>query len=237
MQKLIDTADGHVERFHGAAALVCATGYEFDSIGKILDNITAINDGLIAGYICDKPVLLIRAGVGKVNAAVATACIVKQFSPSAVISFGACGALAEGLSIYDVIVCDSAYQHDFDTTALGDADCFISGTDIVYFPADKRISNALSDACSARRGILATGDRFIEGAHSRARAGRLGAIICDMEGAAVAQACHILDTPFAAVKVVSDTSNPEEYTQFLSRALKILAEAFKRYFNMQDFVL
>lgn len=235
MQADIRQAGGQGDRFFGAAALVCATEYEFESVGKILDEITVINDGLIAGFICGKPVLLMQAGVGKVNAAVATACLIGRFRPSAVVSFGACGALTGELSIYDVIVADSAYQHDFDSTALGEADCCICGMDIVYFPADARITNALADACSAKRGILATGDQFIEGEHNKARAARLGGVVCDMEGAAVAQACHILDTPFAAVKVVSDSSNPVEYMQFLSRALQILAEAFKRYFSVQNF--
>lgn len=214
------------ERFQGAVALVCATEAEFESIGKIFSDAAALQDGILAGYIGYRLALLVRAGIGKVNAAVATALVIERFTPSAVICFGACGALVKGLSIYDVIVADSAYQHDFDTTALGDPDCCVCGTGIVYFPVDNRISNTLADACSAKRGIFATGDRFVEGDGDRVRAGRLGAVVCDMECAAIAQTCFLMNIPFAAIKIVSDTSNSVEYTHFLSRALQILKDAF-----------
>ena len=66
-------------------------------------------------------VVLVKAGIGKVNAARCTQLLIDRFSPSAIVNTGIAGGLAPGLSVGDVVVAAGVLQHDFDVTAFGHA--------------------------------------------------------------------------------------------------------------------
>ena len=58
-------------------------------------------------------VVLVKAGIGKVNAARCTQLLIDRFSPSAIVNTGIAGGLAPGLSVGDVVVAAGVLQHDF----------------------------------------------------------------------------------------------------------------------------
>jgi len=139
--------------------------------------------------------------------------------PASVLNLGVAGALDERLHIGDIVIAESAVQHDVDTTALGDPAGMISGPNIVYIPCDEKAKEALLRAAQ-RQGlpsltaVIATGDRFIEAQDEKhALRGTFGAAACDMEGGAIAQVCYENKTPYAAYRAVSDTlnGNGQEY--------------------------
>ena len=124
-------------------------------------------------------VVLVKAGIGKVNAARCTQLLINRFSPSAIVNTGIAGGLAPGLSVGDVVVATGVLQHDFDVTAFGHAKGYLctggDDTAATVFPADEALSGCFAAAAQAilgeghvHRGLIATGDQFISGAQIRA---------------------------------------------------------------------
>lgn len=157
------------------------------------------------------PVCLARCGVGKVHAALCAAVMIREMGVDAVLNVGVAGALDERLRIGDVVVADSAVQHDVDTTPLGDPLGMVSGPDMIHFPCDGTL-RALLDRAAAAAGltalhaVVATGDQFVAAEEQQDFLRRYyGAAACDMEGGAIAQTCYEMGVPYAACRAISDT--------------------------------
>ena len=164
--------------------------------------------------------VIAECGVGKVNAAITASLMIHAFSPKAIINTGVSGALSPELSVGDVVIGDSFVQHDMDTSPIGDPVGFVSGPDLVYFPADPDlVAAAASSAVSlGQRAIcarIASGDQFIAGGEAKGRIRRLfDAATCEMEGAAIAHACYQLGVPVAVIRSISDLANGESPIDF-----------------------
>lgn len=137
-------------------------------------------------HVSELPVLV--TGAGKVNAAVAVATILGQYSPSHVVNLGTAGALHDGLVGTHVI--GTVLQHDFDDAALHALTGLHFGEPI-----------ALADAGP----VLATGDAFVSDQVTRARLAARADLV-DMEGYAIAVAARAADLPVTLVKRVSDSA-------------------------------
>jgi adenosylhomocysteine nucleosidase len=156
--------------------------------------------------------VLVKAGVGKVNAAMCTQILVDDFDADAVICTGSAGALHDGLDIGDVIVAEDCVQHDVRVDFLGLPPGQIPFSDLRFFSADP----ALVDAARAvdlsehtlRVGRLCTGDTFIQDEERRgAIREELDGDCVEMEGAAVGQVCTLNDVPFLLVRAISDRAD------------------------------
>ena len=73
----------------------------------------------ITGKIQKKNCVLIKSGIGKVNAARTTQILIDNFDLECVINAGAAGAINYLLNIGDVVIAKHVVQHDFDITAFG----------------------------------------------------------------------------------------------------------------------
>lgn len=181
------------------------------------------------GTIFGKPVVIARCGVGKVFAAMCTTAMIIKYSPRLIVNTGVGGALSRELSCADIVVATRLVQHDMDTSPLGDPVGLISGINKVYFDADKRAAEVLMSAAEklgipAKRGVIASGDQFVASSAVKDRiVSAFGADVCEMEGAAVAQAAFVGGTPFAVVRAISDGADgnsPLDFPTFLSIAVK-----------------
>ena len=113
-----------------------------------------------------------------------------------------------------------------DTSPIGDPVGMISGINLIYLPCDESLRESLFRAAeaaglNAQRGTIATGDRFLDRLEDKQRLRTLfGALACDMEGGAIAQAAYELGVPYAAYRCISDTlhGNGEEYVVNADRA-------------------
>lgn len=181
------------------------------------------------GTIYGKPVVIARCGVGKVFAAICTTAMIIKYSPGLIVNTGVGGALSPELACADIVVATRLVQHDMDTSPLGDPVGLISGINKVYFDADERAADVLMRAAEslripAKRGVIASGDQFVADKESKNRiVSAFGADVCEMEGAAVAQAAYVNGTPFAVVRAISDGADgnsPLDFPTFLSVAVK-----------------
>jgi adenosylhomocysteine nucleosidase len=141
------------------------------------------------------------------------------------------GATAEDLSVGDVVIGDSAVQHDVDVTALGYTPGTVPGSPESWQADDElvAVATAVARTIAARSsangapsfvvrvGTVATGDQFIS---SPARAAELrdsfGAVCAEMEGAACAQVCAAWAVPFVIVRSISDNANHTATVDFRS---------------------
>ena len=189
------------------------------------------------GSLEGRRVAIMRCGVGKVFAAVAAEALVIATSPSLLVNTGVGGALARGLKTGDIVIADKLVQHDMDTSAIGDPVGLVSGINKVYFEADERAVKVLSEGASAlglnsRVATVASGDKFIADKGEKERIVSLfGASVCEMEGAAIAHAAYLSETPAVVIRAISDSADEGatmDYLEFLPIAAKNSA-ALTRY--------
>lgn len=171
------------------------------------------------GILSGRQIVLVKAGIGKVNAARCTQLLIDHYHPNAIINTGIAGGLAPGLCVGDIVVADGLLQHDFDVTAFGHARGYLctGGDDSVptIFHTDKRLSDALAEAArvvlckeKVHTGLIATGDQFISGRESKAVIYDVfHASAAEMEGGAIAQVAALSDVPFTVIRAISDLAD------------------------------
>jgi len=178
------------------------------------------------GVIDGTPVVVVQSGIGKVNAALCAQRLIMQFGVTHVINSGIAGAIAHGLRVQDVVVSTSALYHDMDVVAFGHKICEIPEMDCSDFPADeamiKAAQRAFSSLESARghqilAGRIASGDQFVASKEVKEEIVRRCNPMCvEMEGAAIAHACYLNNTPYVVIRCMSDMAddNGEETYSF-----------------------
>ncbi len=173
------------------------------------------------GTLCGVPCVIVKCGIGKVAASVMTEAMILRYAPSLIVNTGVGGALAPDLRIGDIVIADRAFQHDMDTSPIGDPVGLISGINKIYFDADQDASARLLAAgrvlgFSVKRGTVATGDRFISGNAEKAKIVGMfpDAAVCEMEGGAIAHTAYLNGTPFAIVRAVSDVADDSSHMDY-----------------------
>lgn len=177
------------------------------------------------GDIDGNSVIAMKSGIGKVNAALATSAMIKQFAPELVINTGVAGGTGSQAKILDVVVADRIAYHDVwcgPGTQYGEA----ANCPKFFTPSDEILHNpALTPDEHLRHGLIASGDIFVSDPAVIAHIKDLypDVMAVDMESAAIAHTCHLLETPFCAIRVVSDTpgehdDNASQYDNFWESA-------------------
>ena len=212
-----------MEKTFQTIGVIAAMQIEIDGIrAKLSESKTETVSGIeyVRGTLHGKTVIAAKCGVGKVFAAMCAQTMLLRYAPDCIVHTGVAGGLADGLSIFDLVIATHVVQHDMDTSALGDPVGMISGPNIVEIPCDGDIVAALcrsADALSKpyQLGVVATGDQFIctEDARQRIRT-RFGAAACEMEGGAVGQVCYVNGTPFGILRSISDGGNDAATVDF-----------------------
>ena len=72
-----------------------------------------------SGSLSGIKVVLVQSGIGKVASALATALLIQQFKPDAVINTGSAGGFDPQLNVGDVVISTEVRHHDVDVTAFG----------------------------------------------------------------------------------------------------------------------
>ena len=174
-------------------------------------------EGRLAGH----DVVVVKCGIGKVNAAVCAQALVDRFAVTHLVNTGIAGSLdPEALDIGDLVVATDCVQHDFTVGPLGYAPGLIPGREKPEFVADPLMRQVALEAAAAAapevrtvEGRVASGDQFIAAEKDRERiVSTFGARCCEMEGAAIAQVATLNGVPFAVVRAISDKPGTEGQT-------------------------
>lgn len=182
----------------------------------------------VTGTLHGKKIVTAVCGIGKVAAAMCAQTMILRYAPERIINTGVGGSLSEKLAIGDVAVAESLVQHDMDTSPLGDPVGFISGINVINMPCDPKVVEILEksvesvEGIKAIRGVIASGDQFIaDPAKKDFIKSNFNAVVCEMEGASIAQVCYTNGVPFGVVRAVSDCadgSSHMDYGEFLPMA-------------------
>ena len=132
-----------------------------------------------------------------------------------VVNTGVAGSLDAAIDIADLVVSTDALYHDMDVTPLGYEPGQLPGMDCLAFPADPALRAAIEHAAAVAApdvhvfsGRVVSGDQFIASSQAKERlAQEFGGMCCEMEGAAIAHACHVNGVPFAVVRAISDKAD------------------------------
>jgi len=149
-------------------------------------------------------------GVGKVNAAMKLAEILKTEHIETIYNFGFAGA-SGAYEVGDVVLIDQTNYHDFNLTMFGYAEGQVPGYPAV-FKSNLALVNQIKNLYpKVKNGYLLTGDTFMTDI-------RPGNYVYDMEGAALYQVAHNYRIPIVSIKVISDVigmeNHIESYTSF-----------------------
>ena len=128
--------------------IIAAMQEEMQEIQKIMDNVkeTKIYDlNFIIGEISNYKVVLVEAGVGKVNAARTTQILIDNFEVDAIINVGSAAASNEKLNIGDIVIANKLVQHDFDITAFGHDKGYITGVGD-YISSDSQLIEKIKNS-------------------------------------------------------------------------------------------
>ncbi|MBE6779586.1 MAG: 5'-methylthioadenosine/S-adenosylhomocysteine nucleosidase [Ruminococcaceae bacterium] len=149
-------------------------------------------------------VISILCGIGKVNAAAATVCLISM-GCDIILNYGLSGGVS-GIGRGEITLPDRFLEHDFDLQVLGYKPCEKPAQASYIYNADKSLMNlGLGIIPNAKLGTAVTGDRFIcDDVVRVSLAESFNAMSCDMETAAIAYVCEYSSTPFLAVRRVSD---------------------------------
>ncbi len=208
--------------------IIGAMHIEIETIKALMENkVSETVSGVeyIKGSLHGREIVVAVCGIGKVAAAMCAQTMILKFSPECVINTGVGGSLSTKLAIGDIAVAESLVQHDMDTSPLGDPKGLISGINIINIPADERVVEVLLKGVEelqnikAVKGVIASGDQFIASSEKKKYITDLfDAIVCEMEGASIAQVCCTNGVPFGVVRAVSDCadgSSHMDYGEFL----------------------
>lgn len=187
------------------------------------------NLNFIIGSVSSKTCILVKCGVGKVNAARTTQILIDKYAVNAVINIGSAGGVNEKLNINDIVISKKLVQYDFDITKVGNYEkgeiCEIGK----YIEADKQLINLCKNAVDSKEyqtkiGVIASADMFCADTKIVEKVREdFNAECVEMEGAAVAQVCFLDNIPFLVIRGISDTPNGINGIDFHTH-LKIVSE-------------
>lgn len=220
--------------------IIAALNEEIEAIKELMNDISESEIyelKFIKGKINQKDVVLVKCGVGKVNAARITQILINNFEISYIINVGTAGGINEKIEIGDLVVAEKLVQHDFDITAAGHEKGYI--TDIgKYFYSDKMLIEKtkitiekINENFNAFIGTIATGDIFVQDIEVKDRIKKeFNADCVEMEGAAIAQVCLLNNIPFIVIRAISDKPNGKNAIDF-ETYLKMACERYAKFID------
>ena len=176
------------------------------------------------GVLGGKEVVVVRSGIGKVNAAVCTQILVDDFKADTVINTGIAGSLKAEINIGDIVVSTDLVHHDMDAVNFGYPLGQIPQMDTFSFKADERLVELAekNPEIQVFRGRIVSGDQFIADKAVKNRITENFQGYCtEMEGAAIAQAAYLNDVPFVVLRAISDKADDSasmDYPTFEAQA-------------------
>lgn len=167
------------------------------------------------GVLEGQQVVVVRSGIGKVNAAVCTQILIDEFGVTAVINTGIAGSLKNEINIGDIVLSTDVVHHDMDATGFGYPLGQIPQMNVFSFQADEEMRNLAKKVCEevnpeiqVFEGRIVSGDQFVSDKAVKEKISTNFSGYCtEMEGAAIAQAAHLNHVPFVIVRAISDKAD------------------------------
>lgn len=174
--------------------------------------------------------VVVRSGIGKVNAGICTQILADVYGVDAVINTGIAGSLRAEINIGDIVISTDTLQHDMDATGFGYEPGVIPRMETSCFQADAGLIGKARAACAEAvpeiqvfTGRIVSGDQFISDKGVKARiTEQFGGMCTEMEGAAIAQTAWLNQIPFVIIRAISDKADDSatmDYPAFERQAI------------------
>lgn len=161
------------------------------------------------------PAVIVRSGIGKVNAALCVQILVDLFNVTHIINTGVAGSLNAKLDIGDILISQNALHHDMDVSPLGYEPGIVPQMDCSVFEADAKLISLAKASCEkvnpdvhAIIGRVVSGDQFIAGKDIKDKLiNAFHGDCAEMEGAAIAHGAYLNKIPFVIIRAISDKAD------------------------------
>jgi adenosylhomocysteine nucleosidase len=214
--------------------IIGAMDVEVAEVKKSMENVTVktiAGMDFYRGVLKGKEAVVVRCGIGKVNAAICTQILADHYQVSAVINTGIAGSLKNEINIADVVLSTDVVHHDMDATGFGYPAGQIPQMKEFSFTADEGLRKLAYDCCKEVNpeigvfiGRVVSGDQFISDRVKKEWISKtFGGACTEMEGAAIAQAAYLNHIPFLIIRAISDKADDSadmDYSEFEPLAVK-----------------
>ncbi|MBQ5734555.1 MAG: 5'-methylthioadenosine/adenosylhomocysteine nucleosidase [Lachnospiraceae bacterium] len=207
-----------------------------EEVNAIIEKMTNVESREKAGMTFNKGTLegkeavVVRSGIGKVNAGLCTQILVDDYKIDAVINTGIAGSLKNQIDIGDIVLSSDALYHDMDATGFGYDFGVVPRMESSVFKGDVRLINLAKECCervnpdiNVHIGRVVSGDQFISDKAKKDWINEHFDGYCtEMEGAAIAHAATLNNIPFLIVRAISDKADNSatmDYGEFEKKAI------------------
>lgn len=184
-----------------------------------------------SGKFCGKDVIVVKSGIGKVNAAMCAQILATNFNVNTLINTGIAGSLKAEINIGDIVLSTDALQHDVDATNFGYELGMIPGMKNSIFEASKDLIEKAETACKKEnpelgvfKGRVVSGDQFVSDKDTKKKiVNNFQGYCTEMEGAAIAQVAFLNNIPFLIIRAISDKADDSasmDYDTFEKKAIE-----------------
>ena len=182
------------------------------------------------GVLCGKDAVVVRSGIGKVNAGICAQILVDHFDVDMLINTGIAGSLDARIDIGDMVISTDAVHHDMDATIFGDPAGQVPRMDTLAFPADgvlvekaKAANEKANPEIRTFTGRVASGDQFIASKEVKDKIVQNFHPMCvEMEGAGIAHAAYLNKVSYVIIRAISDKADNSatmDYPTFEQQAI------------------
>ncbi|MDD7267741.1 MAG: 5'-methylthioadenosine/adenosylhomocysteine nucleosidase [Lachnospiraceae bacterium] len=179
------------------------------------------------GRLCNRPVVVVQSGIGKVNAAICSQLLIDLFAVDILINTGIAGALDSRLRIGDIVLSEEAVYHDM--VVPGYPIGQVPGLAVHRFAADQglletvlKVSAEVNADIHTYSGRVVSGDQFIcEPDKKHWLRDEVGGTCAEMEGAAIAHVAWKNAVAFLIIRAISDQADDQaelDYPAFEKKA-------------------
>jgi adenosylhomocysteine nucleosidase len=227
-----------------AIGLICAIPQELAHLRGVLERGQSSDHAharFDRGRLDGHEVVLVGAGIGKVNTALVATLLADRFGCRLLVLSGVAGGLDPALRIGDVVIADRTLQHDAGVIEEERLATYQAGHVPFFNPTDRLgylvdpglvarltarlegfalppLSSAAGGGGTAPRivfGTILSGDQYIHCEATRERLFReLGGAAVEMEGGALGQVAEAFGIPFLDIRALSDLAGKESRFDF-----------------------
>lgn len=198
--------------------IIGAMELEVEELKQAILNVTItkkagmeFHEGILNGV----SVVVVKSGIGKVNAGICVQILKDIFDVTHIINTGVAGSLNAKLDIGDILISQDAVHHDVDATIFGYKKGEVPQLGVWEFKADERLGLLAKETCeevnpdiNAMIGRVVSGDQFISSKDTKDMLIKEFAGDCaEMEGASIAHASFLNDIPFVIIRAISDKAD------------------------------
>ena len=212
---------------------------------QITNTLEKASMSFLEGTLNHTPVVVVKSGIGKVNAGMCVQILVDIFHVTHIINTGIAGSLNAVIDIGDIVLSTDALYHDVDATGFGYPLGVIPQMEQSVFRGDERLISLARECCAAvvpeigvHVGRVVSGDQFVsDKAKTAWLTENFDGFCTEMEGAAIAQTAWLNQVPFLIIRAISDKADDSaemDYEVFEKQAIEHSVKLVKALLEKMD---